>query len=135
MHLTERHHNTWYGDVKTIFRECDLLSFFNIDLSQTISAKNLVDKVKQRLMNILERQWTESVLQSPKLRTYHIFKSSIGKEDYLSIQQRSALARFCCGSFLLAVEFLDAIDDQLSPLNNKLAIYAIVDKLKMRNTF
>ena len=85
-----------------------LLNFFNIDLSGTISAKNLVDMVKRRLMNIRERQWTESVLQSAKLRTYRIFKSSIGKEDYLdrflSIQQRSALARFRCGSFPLAVE-------------------------------
>ena len=108
LHLTARYRNTWCGDVKTIFRECGLLNFFNIDLSGTISAKNLVDMVKRRLMNIRERQWTESVLQSAKLRTYRIFKSSIGKEDYLdrflSIQQRSALARFRCGSFPLAVE-------------------------------
>ena len=108
LRLTERYRNTWCGDVKTILQECDLFNFFNTDLSRTISARNLVDSVRQRLINIRERQWTESVLQSAKLRTYRTFKSSIGKEEYLdrflSIQQRSAVARFCCGSFPLAVE-------------------------------
>ena len=47
------------------------------------SAKNLVENIKRRLTNIRERQWIESVLQSAKLRTYRIFKSSIGKGDYL----------------------------------------------------
>ena len=61
--LTERYRNTWCGDVKTILQECDLINFFNTDLSRTISARNLVDSVRQRFINIRERQWTESVLQ------------------------------------------------------------------------
>ena len=108
LHLTERLRNTWCGNVKTILNECDLLNFFNTDLNRTISAKNLVDHVNQSLINIRERQWTEAVLQSAKLRTYRTFKPSIGKEEYLdrflSIQHRSAVARFRCGSFPLAVE-------------------------------
>ena len=108
LNLTERYRNTWCGDVKSILRECDLFNFFNTDLCKRISARNLVDKVKQKLTNIRERQWADSVLQSAKLRTYRTFKFSIGKEEYLdrflSIQQRSAVARFRCGSFPLAVE-------------------------------
>ena len=108
LHLTERCRNTWCGDVKKILQECDLFNFFNTDLCKMISAKNLFDKVKQKLTNIRERQWADSGLQSAKLRTYRTFKFSIGKEEYLdrflSIQQRSAVARFYCGSFPLAVE-------------------------------
>ena len=96
LYLTERYRNTWCGDVKNILQECDLFNFFNTDLCKMISAKNLVDKVKQKLTNIRERQWADSVLQSAKLRTYRTFKFSIGKEEYLdrflSIQQRSAVA-------------------------------------------
>ena len=93
---------------KNILQECDLFNFFNTDLCKRISARNLVDKVKQKLTNIRERQWADSVLQSAKLRTNRTFKFSIGKEEYLdrflSIQQRSAVARFRCGSFPFAVE-------------------------------
>ena len=108
LHLSERYRNTWCGDVKSVFQECDLINFLNTDLSRTISVKNLVDHVKQRLISIRERQWTESILLSAKLRAYRTFKSSIGKEEYLdrflSSQQRSAVARFRCGSFPLAIE-------------------------------
>ena len=56
LHLTERYRNTWCGDVKTLLQECDLFNFFNTDLSRTISAKNLVENVQQKLINIRERQ-------------------------------------------------------------------------------
>ena len=60
LHLTEHYRNIWCGDVKTILHECDLFYLFNTDLSRTISAKNLVDNVKQKLINIRERQWNDS---------------------------------------------------------------------------
>ena len=76
-------------------------------LSRTISAKNLVDRVSQSLINIRERQWTEAVLQLAELRTQRASKPFFGRKEYLdrflSIQQRSAVARFRCGSFPLAV--------------------------------
>ena len=58
------------------------------------------------LENVTE--WNDSVLQAAKLRIYRTLKFSIGKEGYLnrflSVQQRSAVARFRCVSFPLAVE-------------------------------
>ena len=78
-----------------------------LSLSRTISAKNLVDRVSQSLIDIRERQWTAAVLQLAKLRTQPTFKPSFGRKEcldrFLSIQQRSAVARFRCGSFPLAV--------------------------------
>ena len=84
LHLNERYQNTWCGDIKTILQECDLFHFSNTDLNRTISAKKLVENVKQKLINIRERQWNDSVLQSAKLRTYRTFKPSIGKQGYLN---------------------------------------------------
>ena len=108
LHMTDRYRNTWCGDVRTIFQDCDMINFFNIELSKTTSLKNIVEKVRLKLKYIREHQWNESVLQSAKLRTYRTFKSAIFKERYvdrfLSIQQRSALARVRCGSFPLAIE-------------------------------
>ena len=76
-------------------------------LSRTISAKNLVDRVSQSFINICEPQRTEAVLQLAKLRTQRTFKPSFGRKEYLdrflSLQQRSAVTRFHCGSFPLAV--------------------------------
>ena len=138
LHLTERLRNTWCGNVKTILNECDLLNFFNTDLNRTISAKNLVDHVNQSLINIRERQWTEAVLQSAKLRTYRTFKPSIGKEEYLdrflSIQHRSAVARFLVVPSLWPLSWA-VIDGQLSLLNSEFVVCAMVDKSKMRNIF
>ena len=108
LHMTDRYRNTWCVDVRTIFQDWDMINFFNIELSKTISFKNIVEKVRLKLKYIREHQWNESVLQSAKLRTYRTFKSAIFKERYvdrfLPVQQRSALARFRCGSFPLAIE-------------------------------
>lgn len=108
LNLTQRYRNTWCGDVKSIFQDCGLLNFFNTESTKTISARSLVEKVKQKLINSRNNQWHDSLLQSAKLRTYRTFKTTINKECYLdrflSIKQRSALARFRCGSFPLAVE-------------------------------
>ena len=60
LHMTDRCRNTWCGDVRTVFQDCDMINF-NIDLSKTISSKNTVEKVRLKLKYIREHQWNESV--------------------------------------------------------------------------
>ncbi len=108
MQLTQRYRNTWCGDAKHIFEQCGIPNFYNISLTQTIAVGHLVHMVKSRLVDSRKDQWYNDIQVSAKLRTYRTHKSERKTEAYLdrhmTIRQRSAIARFRCGSFPLAVE-------------------------------
>ena len=71
LHLTEHYRNTWCGDVKTEVQERDLFNVFNTDLSRTISTKNLVEHVKQKLICV-DVSGHDSVLQSANISDIQI---------------------------------------------------------------
>ncbi|MES9882132.1 MAG: reverse transcriptase family protein [Sedimenticola sp.] len=123
LHITQRYRNTWCGDVKHVLQQCGLLNFFDVDLTQSISSRNLVEMVRMKLSTIRRNQWRDDILASPKLRTYITHKTELGAENYLdrfmTLRQRSALARFRCGSFPLAIE-LGRYRRPVTPVENRL---------------
>ena len=103
-----------------------------------ISAKNLADKVKQKLTNIRERQWADCVLQSAKLRTYRTLNFRLVKKNTWTDFCLFNRDRQWHDSVVVPSRWplsWDVIDGQLSPLNNELVVCVIIDKLKMRSIF
>ncbi len=119
---SDRYRDTWCNEVRHIFSDCGILNFFNTDLTKTISSTYLVQKVSDSLNHKWKGQWANDLQQSPKLRTYRKFKQHVHQEEYLTkhltIKQRSAIARFRCGSYPLAIE-LGRYRRPMTPLENR----------------
>ncbi len=122
MQLSCRLKDTWCNDVKRIFDDGGVVRYFNPDVTKTTSSRRLVQTVKAALTEKWYQQWSTELQQSAKLRTYRTFKNSVAAEEYLlkhlTIKQRSATARFRCGSFPLAIE-LGRYRRPMTPLENR----------------
>ncbi|MES9880684.1 MAG: reverse transcriptase family protein [Sedimenticola sp.] len=122
LRLSARYRNTWCNEVKQIFTDNGLPNFSNPDLTITISSRHLVQMIRSALKHRWSSKWAADLQESAKLRTYRTFKDDVQPEPYLekhlTIKQRSAIARFRCGSFPLAIE-LGRYRRPMTPLENR----------------
>ena len=67
-----------------------------------------INIAEQRIKDYFINQWTSNIQQSPKLRTYNLFKKSFQLETYVKLNllkgERSYLAQLRCGILPLRIE-------------------------------
>jgi hypothetical protein len=109
-------------------------------ISQSVGNSQLfVYEFKQRLRDMSSQNWSETISNSPKLRTYSLFKSQLQPELYLSevcvSKFRTALCRFRVSSHKLQIELgrHDYIlkDNRLCKHCQSVNILAIEDEMHM----
>ena len=105
---SERVRNTWAREVKNILEQCDMLDYYDIDVSVASSTNFVANKVCTKLRQIFAHGWQQGLEMSSKLRTYKTYKTQFSTEKYLfrhmSIKQRSYYAKFRCGTFPINIE-------------------------------
>jgi hypothetical protein len=107
--------NNWCSEIKSIMT--------SLDLSHAYYSRSIIDlqTAELKLKTLYSRQWIETVQNTPKLRTYKLFKCNFNTEDYvlfnLSKYERSIIAQFRCGILPLRVETGRYIGE---PLNDRL---------------
>jgi len=95
-------YNNWCQSFKSI---CNTL-----DITRAYSDKNLIDMncVKDRLNDLMLRNWKGEVSSKAKLRTYVILKDNVDVEHYVKYcynrQNRSLMAQLRCGILPLRIE-------------------------------
>ena len=82
----------------------------SLGLSTYFTEKRPVDLklANEKILSLFNEQWYTSVQNSPKLRTYKLFKTNFKTEQYIVLNleknERSMLAQFRCGILPLRVE-------------------------------
>ena len=96
---------TWCHEIKSILSQCDLLEYY-----ETLSVQrpvNITAKAGNKLVVEQKAMWDVS-RNMPKLINYNKIKLTFTVPTYirqsLTRQERSALAKFCCGNLPLKVE-------------------------------
>ena len=102
----ERSGANWFSELKSVFhmigRE-DLIAVLSPD---NINLSVLLAEAEKKLMHIEVTKWKNDIMNSPKLRTYILFKEIVCEEKYLSLsrQCRSFVAQLRCGVLPLHIE-------------------------------
>ena len=95
-------------EIRNILEQCNMLDYYDIDVSAASSTNFVANKVCTELQQIFSLSWQQGLEMSPKLRTYKIYKTQTCTEKYLlrhmSIKQRSYYAKFRCGTFPINIE-------------------------------
>ncbi|KAK6171961.1 hypothetical protein SNE40_018378 [Patella caerulea] len=92
----------WCADMKVLFEKLNLSDYYTNKLSININV------VKSKMWTYVAESWHVKLSNSPKLRTYAVFKNEFKTENYLVFNlprnERSILAQFRCGVLPLRVE-------------------------------
>ena len=90
--------------MKKIFADADMEHLFAS--RDSLCSKSLVQSLKEKLVADHNAVWLQTIDNMPKLRTYKLFKRTVGKESYLDLppQYRKTLAQFRAGVFPLELE-------------------------------
>ena len=79
---SERVRNTWAKEVKNILEQCDMLDYYDIDVSAASSTNFVANKVCTELRQIFAHDWQQGLEMSSKLRTYKTYKKvQVGKDQ------------------------------------------------------
>lgn len=123
MQTSLRVRNTWAREIKTIFEQCNMLDYYDINASALASSKFIVDTVQNKLRLFAAQTWQQNLHTSPKLRTYRTYKNQLKTEKYLfrymSKKQRSFYVKFRCGTFPINIE-LGRYRNPKIPVENRL---------------
>ena len=94
-----------------------------LNLPEDSNNCNVVDLsvAKTNMTHVYNNQWKHTVENTPKLRTYKLFKESFKTEQYVNINmskhERSMMAQFRCGILPLRIEtgryIGEAVDNRL----------------------
>ncbi len=82
----------------------------SMDLLDSFNQKTTVNlpRAEEKLKQCYNRLWSNSVNNTPKLRTYKLFKDQFSLEEYITLNlpkyERSLLAQLRCGILPLRVE-------------------------------
>ena len=101
-YLAQFGHENWCSNVFKILEKLNLEHLFY--------ERKMVDitEIKDQLVNKQNYMWKQAVPKKPKLRTYCLFKETMGIENYvkynLSSSERSAMAQFRFGILPLNIE-------------------------------
>ena len=94
--------NTWCANIKKVFTEIGKQECF-----MNITTCNLND-ASNRLIELFQNIWSETIANKPKLRTYILFKQEFCTEKYvlfnLSRSERSFIAQLRAGVLPLKIE-------------------------------
>lgn len=103
--------NNWCSELKEIF------SVLNMNDVYTNKGTCDIKHCTQKLYDLCMSEWNAKVLNSPKLRTYKIFKVNIGLEDYIKLNlergDRSLFSQLRLGILPLRVESGHLIGEKL----------------------
>ena len=123
MQTSLRVRGTWAREIRNILEQCNMLDYYDIDVSAVSSLNFVVNKVRTELQRLSALSWQQSLEISPKLRTYKTYKTQMvtGKYlfRYISIKQRSFYFKFRCGTFPINIE-LGRYRNLKIPLDNRL---------------
>ena len=93
---------TWCNDI------AEMLDTLNLRNVYTNCLCIDVNFAQDSLLSIHKNEWVNCILDSPKLRTYKMFKSNYDTECYVKLVlnrgHRAALAQFRCGILPLSIE-------------------------------
>lgn len=94
--------NNWCCDLKEVFHILELNNYFESKLMVDI------DLVQSKTHTYYSNYWSNEILNISKLRTFVIFKTVFGRENYLFLDMpkylRSTLAQFRCGIIPIRIE-------------------------------
>lgn len=94
--------NNWCCDLKEVFHILELDNYFESKLMVDI------DLVQSKIHTYYSNYWSNEILNISKLRTFVIFKTVFGRENYLFLDMpkylRSTLAQFRCGIIPIRIE-------------------------------
>jgi hypothetical protein len=94
--------SNWSNDIKQIMISLGLSTYFTEKRPVDLKLAN------EKILSLFNEQWYTSVQNSPKLRTYKLFKTNFKTEQYIVLNleknERSMLAQFRCGILPLRVE-------------------------------
>ncbi len=97
--------NTWYGDMKHIFTNLDMITVY--ENGHLCNGNKLKDAI-ERLKNIEMDTWKRHVVTQPKRRTYRMYKHDLCTEEYVKMNltgtTRSFIAQFRIGILPLHIE-------------------------------
>lgn len=94
--------NNWSCQVKQIMDK--------VGLTQNYLEKSCVNLqiAKEKISDYYSRKWSEEINNTPKLRTYRLFKTEFKCENYVLMDikknERSLLCQLCCGILPLRIE-------------------------------
>ena len=98
----ENRSNNWSSNVMQLFEKLEISSNFDQLLPVEIEA------VRPKIVALIESEWKTQVDSKPKLRSYKLFKSNFGAEEYvcqyLSRYKRSLFAQLRSGILPLNIE-------------------------------
>ena len=110
LRISERMRNIWSREVKNILEQCEMLDYYDINVSAGSSTTFVANKVCTKLQQIFAHGWQQNLEMSSKLRAYKTYKTQISTEKYLfrhtcmSIKQRTYYAKFRRGTFPVNIE-------------------------------
>ena len=102
--------NTWAREIRNILKQCNMLDYYDIDVSAAPSTNFVANKVCTELQQNLFSQLATRFRDVSKIANilYKTYKIQTGTEKYLfrhmSIKQRSYYTKFRCGTFPINIE-------------------------------
>jgi hypothetical protein len=97
----------WVWEVKQIFDDTGQLHLFDSE-TRSFSLTAVLQQTKDKLMEKYKANWTDTIVDFPKLRTYVSFKHDYVVENYvkcfLTRSERSFIAQFRLGILPLHIE-------------------------------
>lgn len=122
----------WASQVKTILNE---YGFSDIWINESIDIYTL-EVIKRRIMDTYCQSWYSEINNSPRLRTYAIFKHTFIREKYLDViheyKFRHALARFRISSHRLGIEIGRYTN---TPLNDRVCTLCNMNQIESEYHF
>ena len=122
--------NNWCSELKSILCRIGLSDYYNNKLVINMNLAEL--KIKQYYGS----KWSTSVQQSPKLRTYKLFKDSFTTEYYIKLNlrknERSLLAQLRCGILPLRIETGRYIGEKI---NDRLCLFCDSSQIESETHF
>ncbi len=98
--------NSWYRDLKDLFTVIGKPNLIERQTADGINLQRLLSDAEKHLMTVEAEKWKDNVKDSPKLRTYILFKEEVCEETYLTLSRplRSYIAQIRCGILPLRIE-------------------------------
>ena len=67
MHTSVRVRNTWAREIRNILEQCDMLDYYDINVTAASSTNFVANKVCAELQRIFALSWQQGLEMSPKL--------------------------------------------------------------------
>ena len=97
--------NNWSRDCKRVLQEANLFDMWD---NNTLALKDLLQLAKSNLMDLEIKKWQKDLFSQNKLRTYRLYKTEYGSENYvmcnLSKSVRSFIAKIRSSTLPLRIE-------------------------------